>query len=62
MLSKQSKKPSGLGRLINISLENYKNIQEGFFIEGKRQGLFRILDDQGNYSKVYFENDTIQKV
>ncbi len=62
MLSKKSKQPSGLGRLIKTSLENYKNIQEGFFIEGKRQGLFRILDDQGNYSKVYFENDTIQKV
>ncbi len=62
MLSKQSKQPSGLGRLINTSLENYKNIQEGFFIEGKRQGLFRILDGKGNYIKVYFENDTIQKV
>jgi hypothetical protein len=47
-LSKQSKKPSGLGRLIKTR-ESF-SIQEGFFIDGKRSGLFRILDD---YDKTY---------
>jgi hypothetical protein len=48
-LSKQSKKPSGLGRLIKTR-ENF-SLQEGFFIDGKRSGLFRILDDYDyNYS------------
>ena len=43
ILSKQSKRPSGLGRLIKTR-ESF-SIQEGFFIDGKRSGLFRILDD-----------------
>ena len=41
MISKKSKKPFGLGRLIS---NNIKCIEDGAFIEGKRHGLFRIID------------------